>query len=420
MTASSPPSSNSSRDGDGADALEQALALRAAPQRARLLCERPLPGSVLQLIRIAGGERESLASAVALTGESPASVVEAAVLYVQQVLFHDGADSYRTLGVDVEASAATIKEHYRWLMHWLHPDRQPERWEAAYAERVNRAWNSLNTERRRRDYDALRAPLPVAQADSFPIADTGPKPVVPAPTERMPILSPRMAGWVPAIVFGAMLLLAAGVMVASWHDGLAGQADASAASTRLDAVLPGSDSAQRAAIRDRMAFEEHVVSLRRTGDDPPGQPAPPSTELQAGLAPGAGEARAGQAGASAVSAHDAPAALSRDFTAAYDRGDLVRFLGLFTSDAVDEHGGIAAISSDYGGLFDATSSRELDLGGVRWAVADDRIVGIGVLDVRIRRHDEGSDRHLRESIRIEAVPVEGRWKIQRLLRGEGP
>ncbi|HEY2345013.1 MAG TPA: DnaJ domain-containing protein [Xanthomonadaceae bacterium] len=424
MTAS-PPSSNSSPDAEGADALEQALALRSAPTRARMLRDRPLPGSVLQLIRIAGGEREALASASARSGEAAHGVVEAAVLYIQHVLFHDDADSYRMLGVNPDASGTTIKEHYRWLMHWLHPDRQRERWEGAYAERVNRAWNSLNTDQRRRDYDSRNATVALVHVDTSSAIDTQPAlPLAELEPQRLPILSPRVTGWLPTIVFASLLVLAAGVMIASYRERLAEQADARSAATRLDAALAESDSAQKAAIRKRIAFEEHVVSLARTDGEPPG----PSSAVRArpeavanagdpqtGIAATTGSPAIGSPAATA----NAPAALSHDFVAAYNRGDLVQLLQLFTPDAVDEHGGIAAISSDYGRLFDGTSSRELDLDGLHWTVAADRIVGSGEFAARIRRRDEASDRQLRGRMEIDAVLVEGRWKIRRIAGGEG-
>lgn len=137
----------------GTDALEQALAVYRAPGRLPQLLNRPLPDSILRLLRIAAGDADALASAGQATGESASTLIDAAILYIQQVLFADDADSYRLLGVRPDAPENQVKEHYRWLMRWLHPDRHPDRWEVAYSDRVNRAWQTLRSADHRGAYD---------------------------------------------------------------------------------------------------------------------------------------------------------------------------------------------------------------------------------------------------------------------------
>jgi hypothetical protein len=43
----------------------------------------------------------------------------------------------------------------RWLMKWLHPDRERSGWESALAERVSSAWQDLKSRDRRGEYDRL-------------------------------------------------------------------------------------------------------------------------------------------------------------------------------------------------------------------------------------------------------------------------
>ena len=188
----------------GTDALEQALAAYRTPGRLPQLRNRPLPDSMLRLLRIAAGDDEALAAAVQTTGESSATLIDAAVLYIQQVLFADDADSYRLLGVHADALKEQIKEHYRWLMRWLHPDRHPERWEVAYSDRVNRAWQTLSSMARRTAYDlSLLNARPethtqVVQAQQMrrnALAVTG-----------KPLLSTQLARRLPHIVLGGLAL----------------------------------------------------------------------------------------------------------------------------------------------------------------------------------------------------------------------
>ncbi|MBL0229036.1 DnaJ domain-containing protein [Thermomonas sp.] len=81
---------------------------------------------------------------------------EAAQFYVREVLFFAQADAYRVLGVDADASDASIKAHHRLLQHWLHPDRLDNEDDAIFASRVNVAWNRLRNQARRRAYDEDR------------------------------------------------------------------------------------------------------------------------------------------------------------------------------------------------------------------------------------------------------------------------
>ena len=144
-------------NGEGGDALELALALRAAPAHARMLRSRELPAAMATLLELAAGRRETVDACARRTGESPRVLVEAAILFIQQVLFDERSDHYRVLGVRADAPVETIHEHHRWLMRWLHPDRAGDRWETVYSDRVNAAWNVLRSPERRQHYDAERA-----------------------------------------------------------------------------------------------------------------------------------------------------------------------------------------------------------------------------------------------------------------------
>ena len=553
---------------DSTDALEQALALHATPGRLPMLLNRRLPREIMSVIRIAAGDAEAMASAQTRTGANQRLVVDAAVLYIQQILFKDGADSYRLLGVDADADADTVKEHYRWLMRWLHPDRHPERWEAVYSERVNRAWNSLNSPQRRRDYDAqAHALAPAMDATSTVLRQRlRRRSNVP---ETFPRLSPQTVHRLPAIVLGGLAFAAAIVLALfGWlqHDqqmsnGANDQALAKPAAAENDSV------AQETAVRQQIALEEHAIALSQ----PPlqsaqtmakqdalrapvvqsGQPAPPNDDAspqepgseshaivpatsanamsatsvtpepsQAGgrKTPGIsqrvvqpssgtvstpnptagaksatsesgrphspvvsvanpGRNQAGRLSQSAVTSPIGPILASprqsiaqassvrqvralastmdparptaelpppaeiagpvhaaTNFAAnasispqdaiklvplgledAYAKGDLGQMMRLFAPNAVNNRGGIEAIRQDYEHLFRGSVSRQLRLEDLKWTVLPDRIAGSGAFEAQIRHGDEQVGRHVRGWIQIEVVPIDGSWKIQRLV-----
>jgi hypothetical protein len=135
-------------------ALHHALEMAARPGLAPIMRQRALPSDVLIVIRIAAGDDETLEAAGRWTGRQEGVLREAAAIYLQQALFTKDADAYRILGVAADAPQDLIGQHMRWLMKWLHPDRERSDWEAAFAQRISSAWDSLKTPQRRAQYDA--------------------------------------------------------------------------------------------------------------------------------------------------------------------------------------------------------------------------------------------------------------------------
>ena len=85
------------------------------------------------------------------------SVREAALFFIRQVCFWEGASHYQVLCVPTSARRETIKDHYHGLMALIHPDRQDPgdaHWPAESAQRVNKAYEVLSDDARRREYDA--------------------------------------------------------------------------------------------------------------------------------------------------------------------------------------------------------------------------------------------------------------------------
>ena len=81
------------------------------------------------------------------------TVREAAAFFLEQVLLHADADSYRVLGATREASYAELRRNMTLLLQWLHPDLDRREARSVFAARVTRAWNDLKTPERRAAYD---------------------------------------------------------------------------------------------------------------------------------------------------------------------------------------------------------------------------------------------------------------------------
>ena len=124
--------------------IDLALELAKMPSLARAMRDQPLPTDIIEVIRIAAGCQETTKLAARRTGRRVEHLREAAVLYLQQVLFSEGSDFYRVLGVQPGASKKQMREHMKWLMEWLHPDRNHGEWESVFATRVLDAWKQAS------------------------------------------------------------------------------------------------------------------------------------------------------------------------------------------------------------------------------------------------------------------------------------
>ena len=141
------------------EALDWAIALAKAPAERVSLRQRSLPQGLHQLLQVAAASSESsLVELAASVGESAENLQEAARFYVREILFYQGADAYRVLGVSREVDLDTLRTHHRLLQQWLHPDRQTSDWDAIFAARVNAAWTHLRTDKSRQAYDSANPP----------------------------------------------------------------------------------------------------------------------------------------------------------------------------------------------------------------------------------------------------------------------
>ena len=149
-----------------APALKAAVELTLMPSRVRVLRESPLPDGVALLLRIAAGDLAAEKEASASLERSVTMVREASAFFIEQMMLHPKADSYRVLGARRDASAAELRQNMALLMRWLHPDANRADTRAVFVNRVNRAWDDLKTPERRRAYDQFLENPPASERKS--------------------------------------------------------------------------------------------------------------------------------------------------------------------------------------------------------------------------------------------------------------
>ena len=182
------------------EALELALAVYRSPIKRHALYEMALPRDVGLVVQLASAPQPLLSEVAADVDESEHTVVEASRFYLQLALFQPDADAYRILGLPDDATHERIREHYRWLQRWVHPDRRGEDWEALFATRVNWAWSNLRNETVRRAYDLEHDRGRSTHSDAAAEPDVG------RVAEWNPVLvPPHRSNRAGQIVFAAML-----------------------------------------------------------------------------------------------------------------------------------------------------------------------------------------------------------------------
>jgi hypothetical protein len=127
-------------------AVVMALEALSRPDIVPRQMRRPLPSDLIELIRCAAGDRETIERLAAERDIAESSLVEASKFFLRHVISSGGNDNHRTLGLSRSAKREEVREHRRWLLKWLHPDRNPSRWEATLFLKVEKAANTLLAE----------------------------------------------------------------------------------------------------------------------------------------------------------------------------------------------------------------------------------------------------------------------------------
>jgi hypothetical protein len=141
---------------DDAGTVKMAIDLMHFPSQVRRMRSAPLPNAVLTLLRIVAGDQEATSQTAETMGRSCETIREAAAFFIEQILLHPDADSYRVLGATPEATNEELRHNMALLLRWLHPDHDGQGERSVFAGRVTRAWNDLKTQERRAAYDKSR------------------------------------------------------------------------------------------------------------------------------------------------------------------------------------------------------------------------------------------------------------------------
>lgn len=134
-------------------AFSCAIELWRMPMLAPAIRRQPLPPDVLELIKLAAGSSRALALAREWADWPAQRWRDVACFYLQEIVLHQQADAYRLLGANPDATLNRLGEHRRWMLKWLHPDRNAEKWVQAGFVRVQDAWCQLTRD--------VSPPLPV-------------------------------------------------------------------------------------------------------------------------------------------------------------------------------------------------------------------------------------------------------------------
>jgi hypothetical protein len=140
-----------------ASALRVAIDLMHVPSRVRATRLAPLPPQIDVVLRIAAGDEAAESEAARITERSREIVREASIFFIEQILLHPEADSYRVLGATPQAKTQELRHNMALLLRWLHPDMDRNGERAILARRVTRAWEELKTPTRRAEHDSTAA-----------------------------------------------------------------------------------------------------------------------------------------------------------------------------------------------------------------------------------------------------------------------
>jgi hypothetical protein len=127
-------------------AFDVALKIYRRPNLVPAERRKPLPLDILPLIRIAGGSEVMPEFLTTERAKNESEAREACVFFLQQMLLSSKSDEYRQLGLNPRATLEQINEHKRYLLKWLHPDRNPNKWESAMFQRVSNVAEKLEKE----------------------------------------------------------------------------------------------------------------------------------------------------------------------------------------------------------------------------------------------------------------------------------
>ena len=229
--------------------------------RAQMRSDGQLPGMVELVLRLALGRHIEFSEPALRTADVAAELERAAVFYVQQYLFREGATHYELWGLSQGAPQEAVREHFRLLMQLIHPDRQPagSPWPESFAARANRAYGVLKHVETRADYDQAEAVRSAVEAPTA-ASPAGRLAAAHPPMARRPVKVSPMPEWLTSVV-GGFVREHPGLMVAAALTSLSALVIGAVAWDELSGVLardeakPGAWAARRALLASAASIE---------------------------------------------------------------------------------------------------------------------------------------------------------------------
>jgi hypothetical protein len=126
-------------------AIDVAVAVYKQPHQFAVPKPGKYPRSMLDVIKSAAGDEATIVTISEHLGVPHDTVVQICKFYLQKLLTAGSSNPLHMLVLDVGATADDIKDHKRWLLKWLHPDRNPSKWESALFLTIGKAVLQLET-----------------------------------------------------------------------------------------------------------------------------------------------------------------------------------------------------------------------------------------------------------------------------------
>jgi hypothetical protein len=120
-------------------AIDVALAVYKQPGQFAIPKPGRFPTGMLDIIKTAAGDDDTIHLLCDDTHLPRDTAIQVCKFYLQKLLTTGSNDPYLMLGLDRNASLADLKDHKRWLLKWLHPDRNPSKWESGLFLKVGKA-----------------------------------------------------------------------------------------------------------------------------------------------------------------------------------------------------------------------------------------------------------------------------------------
>ncbi len=118
-------------------AIEVAISRYRKPGRPFSERRMPCPPDMQEPIKIVAGDTETLRTVSINYGVSEHQIKEACELFLQEWISQNNVSHRDILGLTENATVQDFKLHKRGLLKWLHPDRNPSKWQQKLFYRIS-------------------------------------------------------------------------------------------------------------------------------------------------------------------------------------------------------------------------------------------------------------------------------------------